>query len=75
MPKPDQAREERIAMEIVVEARSGDASEPERAALAERLAAAVKARIGATARVKVGAPGSVERSGGKAKRVVDRRAG
>ena len=40
---------------------------------AERLVALVKGTIGITARVRVQPPGSLERSGGKAKRVVDRR--
>jgi phenylacetate-CoA ligase len=40
---------------------------------AAALAARIKDSIGVSARVVIGAPGSIERSGGKAKRVVDRR--
>ena len=40
---------------------------------AERLAAQIKGTIGVTARVAIGAPGTIERSGGKARRVVDKR--
>ena len=39
----------------------------------EELVQSIKERIGVTARVEVTAPGSIERSLGKAKRVVDRR--
>jgi phenylacetate-CoA ligase len=56
-------------MLIRVEARAGaDAS-----AAGAQLAAAVKETIGVSARVRVEAPGAIERSGGKAKRVVDLR--
>ena len=41
--------------------------------LAERGAHLVKSRVGVTAAVRVVAPGSIERSQGKAKRVIDRR--
>jgi len=58
-------------MTVVVEARAdatGDA-----AAMGGRLAASIKERIGVTVQVDVVQPGTVERSTGKAKRVVDRR--
>ena len=58
-------------MEIMVEAR------PEHregaAAAGERLATLVKERIGVTARCTVTKSGTIERSLGKAKRVIDRR--
>jgi phenylacetate-CoA ligase len=60
-------------MEILVEARPNAASPDHRSAAARRLAHAVKNRIGVTAKVSVAAPGTVERSLGKARRVVDKR--
>jgi phenylacetate-CoA ligase len=42
-------------------------------ALAERGAHLIKSRVGVTAMVRVVAPGSIERSQGKAKRVIDKR--
>jgi phenylacetate-CoA ligase len=60
-------------MEIRVEIRP-DADDPEtRRAAAERLGKAVKDTIGISARVNVVDPEAIERSLGKAKRVVDRR--
>src|SRR5215204_4251130 len=60
-------------MEILVEIRP-DADDPEaRKAAADRLGAAVKDTIGITARISVLDPEGIERSLGKAKRVVDRR--
>jgi phenylacetate-CoA ligase len=47
--------------------------ESEREALAARLVARIKARIGTTCRVEVRPPGGIERSVGKARRVVDER--
>jgi phenylacetate-CoA ligase len=41
--------------------------------LQRELQAGIKAGIGITTEVLVGAPGSIERSAGKARRVVDRR--
>ena len=38
-----------------------------------RLAHHIKSLIGVTAEVRVGAPGSIERSLGKARRIVDKR--
>jgi phenylacetate-CoA ligase len=67
-------RESRLdEMEIVVEARPDHASAEARGAAAARLAQIVKERIGVTARCTIADPGSVERSGGKARRVIDKR--
>ncbi|MGP8033488.1 MAG: phenylacetate--CoA ligase PaaK [Steroidobacteraceae bacterium] len=44
-----------------------------RTRLARELRLGIKAMIGISAEVRVGAPGSIERSAGKARRVVDRR--
>jgi phenylacetate-CoA ligase len=60
-------------IEIVVEARPEHASAEARAAAASRLGQIVKDRIGVTARCTVTDPGAVERSAGKAKRVIDKR--
>lgn len=59
-------------MEIQVEARP-DASFPAREAATKQLVQSVKDTIGITAAVTVLDPGSIERSVGKAKRIVDRR--
>ncbi len=59
-------------MEIQVEARQ-EASFPERQAATEQLMRAVKDTIGITSQVTVLDPGSIERSIGKAKRIIDRR--
>lgn len=67
-------REARLdEMEIIVEARTDHASAEACSAAAARLAHAVKDRIGVTARCTIAQPGAVERSGGKARRVVDKR--
>jgi phenylacetate-CoA ligase len=58
--------------EILVEARAGAARDAVEAAVA-RLAEGIRGGIGVSVRVTLGAPGGVERSVGKAKRVVDRR--
>jgi phenylacetate-CoA ligase len=69
------SRRERLdAMTVVVEARREAASTDEREALATSLVNHVKSFIGVTIAVKVVDPGGVERSQGKAKRVVDLRA-
>jgi phenylacetate-CoA ligase len=57
---------------IVVEAAPG-ASADDRAAAASSLRHRVKGLVGVSADVRVGDPGSVERSAGKARRVVDTR--
>ncbi len=60
-------------IEIMVEARPDHAAADARAAAGTRLADLVKERIGVTARCAVTEPGSIERSLGKAKRVIDKR--
>jgi len=57
---------------VKVEARSG-ADDAVRAACNKDLAHQIKALIGVTATVETTAPGGVERSAGKAKRIVDLR--
>lgn len=59
-------------MHVVVEERAGSVIGDAQAA-GERLQAAIKDRIGISARVDVVAPGAIERSVGKAKRIVDKR--
>jgi phenylacetate-CoA ligase len=49
----------------------GDAAARER--LGQQLQYNIKERIGVTARIAVASPGSLERSIGKAKRVIDKR--
>ena len=49
------------------------ADDTARTVLADRLAARIKERIGTTARIEVRDPGGIERSVGKARRVVDER--
>jgi phenylacetate-CoA ligase len=61
------------AMAVLVEARPDAADEAARAAHAYELAHRVKARLGVTIAAEVVAPGTIERSVGKAKRVIDRR--
>ena len=58
---------------IRVEARPDAAGETERAREAAALEASIKQRIGVTVRVDVVEPGGMERSAGKAARIVDRR--
>src|SRR4051794_20225806 len=66
-------REERLdTMTVKVEARPG-ADEASRAACSEDLSHLIKALIGVTAMVETTAPGAIERSLGKAKRIVDLR--
>jgi phenylacetate-CoA ligase len=63
-------------LEVLVEMRpeiSGKLSAEEIAALAQKAAHLVKAYVGITATVRVLEPGTIERSQGKAKRVIDRR--
>ncbi len=61
-------------MTILVEARPNAAADDARAASGAELAHHVKSAMGVTAKVEVREPGQVERSLGKAKRVVDLRA-
>jgi phenylacetate-CoA ligase len=60
-------------MEIFVEARAHAVPEEQRSAASRRLAHAIKSQVGVAAKVTVAAPGAIERSLGKARRVVDRR--
>jgi phenylacetate-CoA ligase len=60
------------AMIVHVES-AGHAQVPASDAAARELAEHVKSYVGISVRVQVGAPGSIERSIGKAKRVIDRR--
>jgi len=67
-------REERLdSMTVRVEARA-EAGEAGRAACNHDLAHHIKSLIGVTATVETLPPGAIERSGGKAKRIVDLRA-
>jgi phenylacetate-CoA ligase len=65
-----EARMDRLT--VLAEAAPG-ASAAQRVAAVSRIAAAVKDTIGVTVRAEVTEPGSLERSTGKMKRVVDRR--
>jgi phenylacetate-CoA ligase len=58
---------------VAVECLAEGASAADRAALQRQLEGSIKAYIGLCAEVRVGAPGSLERSQGKARRVIDRR--
>ena len=67
-------REDRLdEMKVRVEARPEAAEENARAGAAAELAHRIKQLIGVTADVEVTAPGGIERSLGKAKRIVDLR--
>ncbi len=61
------------AMTVLAEAAPDAASDAARAASAEALRLRIKEVIGVTAAVEVGTPGTVERSQGKARRVIDQR--
>ena len=64
-------------LEVLVEMRpefSGQLSAGEISSLAQKAQHLVKAYVGITATVRVLEPGTIERSQGKAKRVIDRRA-
>ena len=63
----------RDSVEIMVEARVGADLDQVRPKAAAELAKSIKDRIGLTAAVTVKAPGEIERSQGKARRVIDRR--
>jgi phenylacetate-CoA ligase len=67
-------RDQRLdIMRLLVEARPDSADAPVRAAQADFLGTLVKNNIGVTAEVVVSEPGAIERSAGKARRVVDLR--
>jgi phenylacetate-CoA ligase len=67
-------REDRLdTMTVHVEATGAAASDDARGATGKELAHHIKSVIGISARIDVGAPGSVERSAGKARRIVDQR--
>jgi phenylacetate-CoA ligase len=67
-------REQRLdVMRLLVEARPEHADEASRAAQAALLAAHLRGNIGIGVEVVVGDPGQVERSAGKARRVIDLR--
>ncbi len=61
------------AMTVLVEAAEGHGDAATRETAADELARHIKSVVGVTAKIVVGAPGAVERSAGKARRVVDRR--
>lgn len=61
------------SMVVSVEAVETAASQSARAQSAELLRQKIKSVVGLSTAVKVGAPGSVERSQGKARRVIDKR--
>jgi phenylacetate-CoA ligase len=68
------SREGRLdELEVQVEARPSAESDEARALAASELAHAMKAHIGITAKVSVLKPGQIDRSLGKAKRVIDER--
>ncbi len=67
-------REGRLdTLTVLVEAASNDLDEQLRHEAGRRLAGAIKSNVGLSAVVRVLEPGGVERSAGKARRVVDRR--
>jgi phenylacetate-CoA ligase len=67
-------REQRLdQLKVIVEAKADAAGDDTRTAAGRDLAHHVKSRIGVTSEVVVVAPGAVERSLGKARRVVDLR--
>ncbi len=61
------------ALKVVVEAKTDAADDEARSSTATALGLAIKSSIGVSSAVAVVAPGEVERSGGKAKRIIDRR--
>ena len=59
-------------LEVIVETRTAVAAETA-AQLASHATHLIKAQVGVTAKVRAVVPGSIERSQGKAKRVIDKR--
>jgi phenylacetate-CoA ligase len=67
-------RERRLdELKVVVEAKADAAAPGTRATAGEELARHIKSRIGVTSEVAVVAPGEIERSLGKARRIIDLR--
>jgi phenylacetate-CoA ligase len=67
-------REQRLdVMRLLVEARTDHADEASRGAQAATLAAHIRSNVGISVEIVVGDPGNIERSAGKARRVVDLR--
>jgi phenylacetate-CoA ligase len=67
-------REKRLdEIKVIVEAKADAATPDNRAAAGEELVRHIKSRIGVTSEVAVVAPGKVERSLGKARRIIDLR--
>jgi phenylacetate-CoA ligase len=67
-------RERRLdELKVVVEAKANAAAPGTRATAGEELARHIKSRIGVTSEVAVVAPGEIERSLGKARRIIDLR--
>ena len=67
-------REQRLdVVRLLVEARPDHADEASRAAQAAALAAHIRSNIGIGVEIVVGDPGGIERSAGKARRVIDLR--
>jgi phenylacetate-CoA ligase len=67
-------REQRLdVMRLLVEARADHADEASRAAQAALLAAHIRNNVGISVEIAVADPGGIERSAGKARRVVDLR--
>jgi phenylacetate-CoA ligase len=60
-------------MRVIAEARPGHAEATSRAALASLLDAHLRGALGLGVEVLVGEPGTVERSAGKARRIIDLR--
>jgi phenylacetate-CoA ligase len=60
-------------LDVLVETRAAGAGPHEHGEIASKAEHVIKAYVGVTATVRVVAPGSIERSQGKAKRVIDRR--
>ena len=67
--RPDRLDE----LTVVVEAKPGAADDETRRAAGRDLAGRIRSLIGIGSKVSVGKPGSIERSAGKAKRIVDLR--
>ena len=71
-PRPLNDRSRSSELEIIVETRTAVATDAA-AQLANHAAYLIKSKVGVTAKVRAVVPGSIERSQGKAKRVLDKR--